>query len=110
MYDIIINEISFEWNEEKNEINKNKHGISFEEAASVFFDDYGLLFGDPVHSLTEERFNIIGYSNKNHICIVTHCIRENPETIRIISARKTTRKERNIYEKNKRKRFIRFRR
>lgn len=110
MYDIIINELSFEWNEEKNEINKKKHGISFEEAASVFFDDYARIYFDLAHSSSEERYILIG-TIKTAIVVVCHCYVEN-NIIRIISARKATRKESSVYknEKHKRKRFIRFRR
>lgn len=89
--------IKFEWDEAKNTINIRKHGISFVEAATVFYDNNAILFDDPDHSLTEDRFLILGVSEKLHVCIVSHCYRESDQTIRIISARKATRREENIY-------------
>lgn len=90
--------MEFEWDEIKNIINQQKHGISFEEAKSVFYDIYAILFDDPDHSQAEERFLIIGKSIQKGVCIVSHCYRGNDEKIRIISARKATHSERNIYE------------
>lgn len=92
--------IKFEWDENKNRINQKKHGISFEEAASVFYDEFAILFDDPDHSKEEERFLIIGSIRQEKICIVSHCYRENKQTIRLISARQATRKEREIYLEN----------
>ena len=89
--------IQFEWDENKNAKNIKKHGISFEEAVSVFYDDSALLFDDPDHSVDEERFLIIGMSLKARVCIVSHCYRGTDDTIRIISARKATAKERRVY-------------
>ena len=88
----------FEWDETKNQINKNKHGISFEQVKSVFEDDLAILFDDPDHSIDEERFLIIGMSNEKGVCIVSHCYRGADEKIRIISARKATRTEQEIYK------------
>lgn len=76
--------IKFEWDENKNEINKDKHGLSFEDAKEVFEDDNAILFDNPDHSIGEERFLIIGMTSSK-ICIVSHCYRDN-DTIRIISA------------------------
>lgn len=90
--------ISFEWDEHKNEINKKKHGISFETAREVFYDDAAVLFDDPDHSVGEERFLIIGMTNSLKICIVSHCYRGSDNIIRLISAREATRNERKIYE------------
>lgn len=59
-YNIIMETLYFEWDENKNEINKKKHGLSFETAKEVFYDDYAVLFDDPDHSIDEERFLIIG--------------------------------------------------
>mgnify|MGYP002711929973 CR=1 FL=1 len=95
-----MSSIRFEWDENKNRINKNKHNISFEEVRSVFSDENAVLFDDPDHSTDEERFLIIGYSRSNIICLVSHCYRENEEVIRIISARKATKNERRYYEDN----------
>ena len=89
----------FEWDENKALANIKKHGVSFEEARAVFYDDYAVLFDDPDHSETEERFLIIGMSSTKGVCLVSHCYRSEDERIRIISARKATRTERSIYEK-----------
>mgnify|MGYP003309481480 CR=1 FL=1 len=90
--------IEFEWDENKNEINKKKHGLSFEEAREVFEDEDAILFDDPDHSLDEDRFLIIGETKSLKICIVSHCYRDNDNIIRLISARKATKKEKKIYE------------
>lgn len=89
----------FEWDENKALANIKKHGVSFEEARAVFYDDYAVLFDDPDHSEAEDRFLIIGMSSEKGVCIVSHCSRSEDERIRIISARKATRTERSIYEK-----------
>ena len=65
----------FEWDENKNRINQRKHGISFEDVKSVFMDEYAILFDDPDHSESEDRFLIIGMSNVKGVCIVSHCYR-----------------------------------
>ena len=90
--------IHFEWDDFKNRINIRKHGVSFEEASSVFYDTNAILFDDPSHSAKESRFLILGISRKAHICIVSHCYRGEDEIIRIISARKATKKEADIYQ------------
>ena len=89
--------MEFEWDENKNQINKKKHGVSFEDVESVFLDFSAIIFDDPDHSETEERFLIIGMSLRKGICIVSHCYRNNENIIRIISARKATKNERMIY-------------
>ena len=89
--------MTFEWDEAKNKINQAKHGISFEEAQSVFEDAYAILFDDPDHSEEEERFLIIGMSGAKGICIVSHCYRGADDRIRIIAARAATQKEKNVY-------------
>ena len=94
--------MQFEWDPNKNEINRKKHGISFEEAQTVFYDEYAILFDDPDHSETEDRFLIIGFSQRENLCIVSHCYRGKDEIIRIISARKATRTEQSYYSKNRR--------
>lgn len=90
--------MNFKWDENKNTINKKKHGISFEEAKEVFEDINAILFDDPDHSAGEERFLIIGIIRSQKICIVSHCYREN-DVIRIISAREATKNEKKIYFK-----------
>ena len=91
--------IIFEWDEKKNATNQNKHGISFEEAKTVFYDENALLIDDPDHSQEEERFIILGMSRRANLLIVCHCYRESEEVIRIISARKATKNEANAYER-----------
>jgi uncharacterized DUF497 family protein len=88
-----MNNFCFIWDENKNATNIRKHGIDFREAATVFLDDYAVLFDDPDHSQDEERFLIIGYSAKQRVCIVSHCYREDDSKIRIISARKAHKDE-----------------
>lgn len=97
MYNIIMETIKFEWDENKNAANKVKHGLSFEDAKEVFEDDNAILFDDPDHSVDEERFLIIGMTSAK-ICIVSHCYRGDG-VIRIISAREATKNEKNTYLK-----------
>ena len=89
--------ISFEWDEPKNRANIKKHGVSFEEASSVFYDENAILFNDPDHSVDEDRFLILGVSEKLRICIVSHCYRDKDKIIRIVSARKATKREVDTY-------------
>ena len=88
--------IRFEWDENKNKINKKKHGLSFEEAVEVFGDENAILFDDPDHSLYEDRFLIIGAIKSTKICIVSHCYRDDDNVIRLISAREATKSEKKI--------------
>ncbi len=90
--------INFEWDENKNEINKKKHGLSFETAQEVFYDEFAVVFDDPDHSVGEERFLIIGMTESSKICIVSHCYRNSDNIIRLISAREATKKEKKIYQ------------
>ena len=87
----------FDWDENKNRINLEKHGITFEEASTVFFDERAILFDDPEHSIDEDRFLLLGMSETAKVCIVCHCSRESDTVIRIISARQATRKEEQRY-------------
>lgn len=89
--------LKFEWDENKNKINKKKHKISFEEAKSVFYDEEALLIDDPEHSQEEERFIILGLSTKANLLVVCHCYRASETVIRIISARKATKFESKQY-------------
>lgn len=84
---------SFEWDDNKNRINQGKHGISFETACTVFYDEQALLFDDPEHSEEEDRFLLLGMSKSTSLCVVCHCYRASATVIRIISARKATKKE-----------------
>jgi hypothetical protein len=88
---------TFDWDESKNQINQKKHGISFEEARTVFLDEAAILFDDPEHSDDEDRFLLLGMSEDANVCIVCHCYRESDTVIRIISARKATKKEADRY-------------
>ena len=92
--------IKFEWDENKNRINQQKHGVSFEEAKSVFYDGEALVIDDPEHSQEEERFIILGLSNKANLLVVCHCYRTSDTIIRIISARKATKTESKFYRKS----------
>lgn len=87
----------FEWDENKNEINKKKHKISFEEAQTVFYDIEALVISDPDHSDDEERFIILGESFQANLLVVCHCYRVSDTVIRIISARKATKSETKQY-------------
>ena len=86
----------FEWDDQKAASNLLKHGVSFDEAVSVFGDGRALTFSDTDHSETEDRSRTYGISNKTRLLVVVHTERRN--RIRIISARKATRYEKNIYE------------
>lgn len=86
----------FEWDPRKAELNRKKHGIAFEEAATVFGDPLAITFPDPDHSESELRFITFGISECGHLLVVAHT--ERSLKIRIIGARKATRSERKIYE------------
>lgn len=85
----------FEWDEQKATSNIHKHGVSFDEAVTVFADEMALTFSDTDHFETEERSRTYGISNKARLLVVVHTERRN--NVRIISARKATRYEKNIY-------------
>ncbi len=89
--------MNFEWDENKNAINIKKHGIDFNEASSIFYDDEAVMFDDPEHSEDEERFLLIGMSKALNILTVCHCYRADDEVIRLISARKATKTETEFY-------------
>ena len=89
--------LGFEWDQEKDSQNQAKHGVSFEEARTVFFDPSALVIDDPDHSQTEERFLILGHSRALRMLIVAHCFRRVYGVIWIISARKATKKETTQY-------------
>ncbi len=88
----------FEWDENKAKTNLKKHGVSFEEAQSVFFDENARIIPDPDHSISEDRFIILGISLNVKLLVVCHCYRENEKSIRIISARKATKPEAKQYQ------------
>lgn len=92
-----MKEIRFVWDKKKALLNKRKHGISFEEAQTVFYDENAIEFFDPDHSETEDRFLMLGLSVRLRVLVVCHCVREEKTVIRIISARKATRYEEQNY-------------
>ena len=93
--------MEFEWDENKAQINKKKHGVSFEEASTVFDDADALQIFDPDHSESEDRFILLGMSAVLRILVVCHCYRAEDSKIRIISARKATRNESSTYKRRK---------
>ena len=94
-------EIRFVWDEWKNRQNQKKHGVSFEEAESVFFDERAREYFDPDHSDEEDRFLLVGRSYRLRTLLICHCYREGERVIRIISARRATRAERSTYPRGR---------
>lgn len=92
-----MNEIRFEWDNSKAESNLKKHGVSFEDAKTVFYDENAVQFFDDDGSSDEDRFIMLGMSFKLRLLVVCHCERQKGSIIRIISARKATRKETGYY-------------
>jgi uncharacterized DUF497 family protein len=93
-----VGELEFEWNAEKAAFNMRKHGISFLEAATAFSDALSLTINDPDHSENEDRFVLVGTSADRRLLVVVHAVRD--VCYRIISARKTSKHERQSYEEN----------
>ena len=89
--------IHFEWDEKKAVANAKKHGVSFDEAKSVFVDERAKLIDDPDHSEDEDRFVLLGLSSALRLLLVCHCYRSENNVIRIISARKANAKETRSY-------------
>jgi len=92
-----MNSISFSWHDTKNIANQKKHKVSFEEAQSVFFDEHANEYYDPGHSESEDRFLMLGLSYQVRVLVVSYTLREDETEIRIISARKATKKEQKAY-------------
>jgi hypothetical protein len=90
--------LRFEWDDRKNALNRRKHGISFEEAQTVFFDEQALLIADPDHSEQEERFILLGLSSALRTLVVCHCYRREGDVIRLVSARRADPQEREAYQ------------
>jgi len=90
--------IKFDWDPGKALSNLRKHGVSFEEARSVFLDEHARQFFDEAHSVTEDRFVMLGMSDLLRVLVICHCERDGGNVIRIISARKATANERKYYE------------
>ena len=91
--------IEFEWDEDKNQVNRKKHGVWFEEAEQVFDDSNAIMFFDQEHSKSEDRFILLGLSASVRILVIVYCERHKGKIVRIISARKATKKEIKRYEK-----------
>jgi uncharacterized DUF497 family protein len=89
--------IEFEWDPSKAERNEQKHGVSFEEAKSVFYDEYAVQFFNEEHSGVEDRFILLGVSLRLRLLVVCHCERGDGSVIRLISAREATRRESKYY-------------
>ncbi len=92
-----MKKLVFEWNKRKENANIKKHGISFDEARTTFYDENAVQFFDPDHSDEEDRFILVGVSHRLNTLVVCHCFRENEITVRIISARKADKDEENVY-------------
>ena len=92
-----MKKLRFEWDSRKSAANKRKHGVSFEEAQTVFYDDRAILIEDDEDD-EEDRFVLLGISAALRMLVVCHCYREKDSVIRIISARKANRTERRDYE------------
>ncbi len=96
-----MTELLFEWDQRKEKANVKKHGVSFEEARTAFYDENAIQFYDPDHSYEEDRFVLLGLSLKSRILVVCHCFREGETIIRIISARKADKDEELEYWKQR---------
>jgi uncharacterized DUF497 family protein len=92
-----MSKLRFAWDSRKAAVNLKKHGVSFEEAETVFYDDNAELLADPEHSNEEDRFVLLGLSARARLLIVCHCYREPDSVIRVISARKATKREQRFY-------------
>ena len=92
-----MRELRFDWDPKKAALNERKHGVSFEDAQTVFSDERARLIDDPDHSESEERFVLLGLSSSLRLLVVVHCFRAESNTIRIISARKATQREAIFY-------------
>lgn len=98
IYNVYMSDkIKFSWDPVKDETNQQKHGISFSEAKTAFWDPNARVLDDPYHSIDEERFILMGFSDLFNLLIVCHCYRENETTIRIISARRANKLEAKQY-------------
>ena len=96
-----MSDLRFSWDSRKAKSNAKKHGVTFEEAQSVFLDDYALLADDPDHSDDEDRFILMGVSSRLRVLVVCHCYRKSESEIRIISARKADRLEKRQYNERR---------
>ena len=94
---LVIDSQLFDWDVDKNLSNIEKHGVPFKEAATVFRDNAAIVLDDTEHAQDEDRFRIIGHSGNLRLLMVCHCYRGDDSVIRIISARKATKREREQY-------------
>jgi len=94
-----MSDLRFEWSRDKAADNARKHGVTFEEAETVFTDEFGIVLDDPDHSIDEDRFILLGLSARLRALVVVHCYRKPDDVVRLVSARKATRKERDIYNR-----------
>ena len=92
-----MKELRIEWDEKKGKANVKKHGVSFDEARTVLYDENAIQFYDPDHSEEEDRFILLGRSFKPQALVVCHCFRESETVVRIISARKADKDEERVY-------------
>ena len=97
MYNVRMKHLAFEWDKKKEQANIKKHGVSFEEARTTFYDEHAMVFHDPDHSDDEDRFILLGTSYKLNTLVVCHCFREEETVVRIISARKADKDESREY-------------
>ena len=96
-YNVHMQALRIEWDKKKNNANRKKHGVSFEEARTVFYDENAIQFYDPDHSDEEDRFILLGLSFKPRVLVVCHCFRVSDTVVRIISARKADKEEEREY-------------
>ncbi len=97
IYNVFMKSISFSWDDRKNLANKRNHRVSFEEAQSFFFDEHAIEYYDPGHSESEDRFLMLGLSYQVQVLVVSYTLRKDETEIRVISARKATKKEQKAY-------------
>ncbi len=97
MYNVRMDSLIFEWDKKKEKANIKKHGVSFEEARTAFYDEYAIQFFDPDHSDEEDRFILVGASHKLNTLVICHCFREKETVVRIIAARKADNDEVDAY-------------
>jgi len=97
MYNVHMKKLKFEWDKRKEKANIKKHGISFEDARTTFYDEHAQQFFDPDHSNEEDRFILLGANHKLNTLLVCHCFKEAETMIRIVSARKADKDELNVY-------------
>ena len=96
-----MKKLKFDWDNHKSKTNIRKHGLTFEEAKSAFYDEYAVQFFDPDHSEYEERYILLGTSFKLKTVVVCHCYRQEETVVRIISARKADKEEEQVYWSNR---------